>query len=150
DLGRTPLHLAARHGHADVVKVLLEQDGISLTVRSGYGQTPLHLAAFHGHTDVVQILLESKRLSVEDINAQDLEQERGTEAFDLDDDDLDEKEVKDRERSTAWLKGSQRGALPNGHAAHDVVIPPRVLHSIGLRTPLWSAAQSGSGSCVAL
>jgi cytohesin len=148
DLGRTPLHLAARYGHAEAVKVLLEQDGISLAVRSIHGQTPLHLAAFHGHTDVVRILLGTNRLTPNDINAQDLEQERSTEA--LEQDELDESEVREPKGGKSRAKPHRLGSVPNGHAAREEPIPLRLLRSIGLRTALWSAAQSGSASCVAL
>eukprot|EP00434_Breviolum_minutum_P014722 symbB.v1.2.012981.t1/scaffold908.1/size153097/14 len=57
--GETPLGLAARYGHRDVVELLLEEkapiEGIGERA-----QTPLHSAAQAGHRDIVQLLLEVK------------------------------------------------------------------------------------------
>ena len=52
----TPLHLAARHGHADVAELLLEK-GASLTALDEDGQTPLHVASKYGQTTVLSLLL---------------------------------------------------------------------------------------------
>ena len=64
------LHIAAQHGHSEIVRVLLdcgidkdaadavddeEEDDL---VHPGDGTTALHLAAANGHLDVVQALLE--------------------------------------------------------------------------------------------
>ena len=53
-----PLHEAARHGHAELVRLLLER-GARVNARSGTGRTALHLAAEEGHADVVRVLVDS-------------------------------------------------------------------------------------------
>ena len=54
----TPLHLAARHGHAEVVKVLLENEA-NLTARDKNGLTPLHTASEYSQAPVVNLLLDA-------------------------------------------------------------------------------------------
>ena len=54
----TPLHLAARHGHAEVVKVLLE-NGANLIARDKNGLTPLHTASEYSQVPVVTLLLDA-------------------------------------------------------------------------------------------
>ena len=54
----TPLHLAARHGHAEVVKVLLENEA-NLTARDKNGLTPLHTASEYSRAPVVNLLLDA-------------------------------------------------------------------------------------------
>jgi ankyrin repeat protein len=55
--GETPLHVASRRGHVEIVKLLLEH-GADPNIRDMYGETPLHDAAYWGHADVVKLLLE--------------------------------------------------------------------------------------------
>ncbi len=57
--GRTPLLWAAERGHANVVKLLLEQGAELNPVDSECGQTPLSWAAENVHHVVVQLLLEA-------------------------------------------------------------------------------------------
>ncbi|KAF6226268.1 hypothetical protein HO133_009134 [Letharia lupina] len=54
--GWTPLHLAARHGHAEVVKVLLYNKA-SLTALDELGLTPLHIASKYSQATVFSLLL---------------------------------------------------------------------------------------------
>ncbi len=54
----TPLHVAARDGHADCIKILIMR-GASLKETDAWGQNALHIAAFKGHADCVQILVNS-------------------------------------------------------------------------------------------
>lgn len=54
----TPMHLAARHGHAEVVKVLLEE-GAKLTASDEEGRTPLHIASKYSHPSVLSLLLSA-------------------------------------------------------------------------------------------
>lgn len=54
----TPLHYAARQGHAGVVKILLERKA-SVTVLAAYDRVPLHTAAFYGHATIVKLLLDA-------------------------------------------------------------------------------------------
>lgn len=64
--GDTGLLLAARQGHVDVVKRLLQtrgQKGIDVN-RAPRGWTPLLVAASKGNTEVVRLLLADKRTNV--------------------------------------------------------------------------------------
>jgi ankyrin repeat protein len=56
---QTPLHLAAKHGHADVAEVLLAH-GAPVDAADEGGWRPLHLAAQRGHEAVVRVLLAHK------------------------------------------------------------------------------------------
>ena len=53
----TPLHLASRRGHEDVVHLLLEH-GADSTAQDEEGWTSLHLASVNGHEKVARLLLE--------------------------------------------------------------------------------------------
>ncbi|KAM6963633.1 caskin-2 isoform 2-T2 [Tautogolabrus adspersus] len=53
----TPLHLAARNGHKDIIKLLLKA-GIDIN-RSTKAGTSLHEAALYGKTEVVRLLLDA-------------------------------------------------------------------------------------------
>ncbi|XP_041830483.1 caskin-2-like isoform X2 [Melanotaenia boesemani] len=53
----TPLHLAARNGHKDVIRLLLKA-GIDIN-RSTKAGTSLHEAALYGKTEVVRLLLDA-------------------------------------------------------------------------------------------
>ncbi|KAJ3224342.1 hypothetical protein HK099_008586 [Clydaea vesicula] len=52
----TPLHWAARGGHAEVVKILLEKNA-AVNSQNKMGDTPLHLAAYNGNVSTVIHLL---------------------------------------------------------------------------------------------
>lgn len=59
--GEIPLHWAARRGHSEVVRVLLQHapdKGAALAVKDGVGNTPLHAAAKEWCTEAVGVLLE--------------------------------------------------------------------------------------------
>ena len=55
--GVGPLHLASRHGHTHLVRLLLDHGAdVNLPSRGGVG--PLHLAARFGHSATVELLLD--------------------------------------------------------------------------------------------
>ncbi|XP_064463375.1 uncharacterized protein LOC135374326 [Ornithodoros turicata] len=58
----TALHLSARRGHANVVKLLIPFY-TSVDVINVDRETPMHVCAFEGHLDVVKLLLLRTRMS---------------------------------------------------------------------------------------
>ena len=63
--GITPLEWAARKGHQDVVKVLLDNNAEVNATRHTDGVTALHVATVNGHAEVVKLLLDHNA----DVNA---------------------------------------------------------------------------------
>ncbi|MFP4026211.1 MAG: ankyrin repeat domain-containing protein [Candidatus Brocadiia bacterium] len=53
----TPLHLAAREGHVDVARILLENGADANGGSGGFG-TPMSLASMGGHEEIVELLKE--------------------------------------------------------------------------------------------
>ncbi|KUL91459.1 hypothetical protein ZTR_01567 [Talaromyces verruculosus] len=53
-----PLHVAARHGRAEICKILLNS-GADLSARDGVGNTALHEAAASGSLETVRLLVEN-------------------------------------------------------------------------------------------
>ena len=58
EAGDTLLMLAAYHGHADTVRLILQHGGDANSANDR-GQTPLAGAVFKGYTEVAQALLEA-------------------------------------------------------------------------------------------
>ncbi|XP_031411290.1 ankyrin repeat domain-containing protein 27 isoform X2 [Meleagris gallopavo] len=54
--GFTPLHMAALHGHSDLVSLLLKH-GASISAKNAEHAAPLHLACQKGHSQVVECLM---------------------------------------------------------------------------------------------
>ena len=55
--GRTSLILASRHGHTEIVTMLLA-NGADVNAKNNDGWTALIVASFYGHTEIVTMLLE--------------------------------------------------------------------------------------------
>ena len=56
--GNTPLMLAAYHGHAATVRMLVER-GADVDLRNGRDQSPVAGAVFKGEDEVVRVLVEA-------------------------------------------------------------------------------------------
>ncbi|XP_032684484.1 osteoclast-stimulating factor 1-like isoform X1 [Odontomachus brunneus] len=56
--GNTPLYWAARTGHVECAKELLNLPNPAVNAQNKMGDTPLHVAASHGHLEVINLLLE--------------------------------------------------------------------------------------------
>ncbi len=60
--GTTALHMAAKYGHTDMLKVMIEK-GVNINLAEDEpaesGNTPLHTACIYGTTDVVKLLMAS-------------------------------------------------------------------------------------------
>lgn len=56
--GRRPLHIAARKGCVNVVRLLVENKTRCNVQDKEFGNSPLHYAAQNGHTEVVKALCE--------------------------------------------------------------------------------------------
>ncbi len=55
--GPTALHIAARHSHEEIARVLIEQ-GAAVEAKAAHDSTPLYYACSGGHEKVVKLLLE--------------------------------------------------------------------------------------------
>ena len=53
--GMTPLYYAARQGHTEIVKLLIDHNA-DVNAKSNYGGTPLNMAILAGHTGIVKLL----------------------------------------------------------------------------------------------
>lgn len=60
DYGKNALHLAARNGHVEVVKYLVDEQSFNVNSTDEYKRTALIIAASCGHFEVVKALLERK------------------------------------------------------------------------------------------
>lgn len=64
DQGETALHVAARFGHTQCARILLEEHGDQKAdieiAENSFGWTPLFIACVDGHIDIVRILIAAK------------------------------------------------------------------------------------------
>ncbi|XP_065676919.1 transient receptor potential cation channel subfamily A member 1 isoform X3 [Hydra vulgaris] len=65
--GMTPLHIAAKEGHDNIVQTLLNL-GACIDAKCHESLTPLHLAAKNGHFRIVQLLLSNVLSIVNDVD----------------------------------------------------------------------------------
>ena len=66
--GDTPLYLAAREGHTECVKLLLDAPGIDVNMADKNGNTPLSMAARVDHTECVKLLLAAPGIDVNKVD----------------------------------------------------------------------------------
>ena len=69
--GVSPLFIAAKENHDDVVRLLLAEIDPRDSILKSSGSSPLHVAAFFGSTAVVEILLDDGRLPVDGLTIED-------------------------------------------------------------------------------
>ena len=65
--GKAALHLASEKGHAQVVELLKEVEGIDVNRPDKDGVTPLYVASQNGHLEVVRYLAGENGASVDQI-----------------------------------------------------------------------------------
>src|SRR5437667_10399070 len=66
--GSTPLHMAAREGHIEIVKELLVEAGEkpgAACAEDNLGCVPLHFGAQYGHLEVVKLLIKADPKQIE-------------------------------------------------------------------------------------
>ncbi|XP_019851378.1 PREDICTED: transient receptor potential cation channel subfamily A member 1 homolog [Amphimedon queenslandica] len=63
----TPLHIAAKKGHINSLKILLKASHLKVDARNEAERTPLHLAAVAGHANVINELLHYAEENDKDI-----------------------------------------------------------------------------------
>ncbi|KAB7494203.1 Ankyrin-3 [Armadillidium nasatum] len=59
-----PLHMAASHGHIDVVKTLMKSEKINVLLKDYDNRTALELAVANGHLEIVQLLLSHEKVNI--------------------------------------------------------------------------------------
>lgn len=57
-LDRTPMHLAAENGHANIIELLADKFKASIYERTKDGSTLMHIASLNGHADCAMMLFK--------------------------------------------------------------------------------------------
>lgn len=58
------VHLAAKKGYCEVMKLLLTFPDVNFNIRNGYNETALHIAAEEGNFELVKIILTASNIEV--------------------------------------------------------------------------------------
>jgi ankyrin repeat protein len=66
--GNTSLHVAAKEGHSDVVKYLLEMGNAEVGKSNKYGDQALHWTTVQGNLDILQYLVEKHNVCLNTVN----------------------------------------------------------------------------------
>ena len=63
----TPIHIASKNGHLEIVKYLIENRKVNKEIKGWYGKTPLHYACEKGHQPIVEyLILQRANVNVKD------------------------------------------------------------------------------------
>lgn len=63
--GHTPLLVAARDGHTEIVRELLTAGADANAVEPVFGAVPVHKAVYNGHADITQILVDHHGVDID-------------------------------------------------------------------------------------
>ncbi|KAI9692467.1 MAG: hypothetical protein M1822_006698 [Bathelium mastoideum] len=55
----TPMHIAAQHGHVDIIRILIKKGAKMSQAAGQHCRTPLHCAVLEGHIEAVRVLVQS-------------------------------------------------------------------------------------------
>ncbi|MCW7552953.1 ankyrin repeat domain-containing protein [Endozoicomonas gorgoniicola] len=119
--GQTPLHSAARNGHAECVESLLRVRFIQFNAKDNNGRTPLILAAASGRAECIQELLKEHRIQVN---------------------------MADNKGFTALQAAASRG---HAECIHELMKAPGIQANkanVEGYTPLHHAAEGGLAECI--
>jgi ankyrin repeat protein len=60
----TVLHLATENGHLALVRLLVRESDVDVSVMNIHGETAFHIAVKHGHSDIAKCLLHGRHVDV--------------------------------------------------------------------------------------
>ncbi|KAL1833233.1 hypothetical protein ACET3Z_002884 [Daucus carota] len=123
----TALHIAARRGHAAIVKMLVEADPSDRHVQNSVGETPIYIAANLGHFDIVKMICTA-------CSAPALDGPDGTTAFHAAVEKLHQAKREDRDVIKVYINAAKRFIsyeslfLPNRKGETALELAVRVNH----------------------